>query len=760
MSTIPLGLFCVMLLEAGSPQAPGTAVVHGVVRDARAGSPLAGVTVSVEGQPASMDTDAQGRFVLTVAPGSHAIVATLIGYGITRRTVTVERGQSVQLDLKLAEGAAGYEEHVAVTATASAQHDAGPAAEALHARDLQSLRGVALDDPLRAVQALPSASASDDFFAEFAVRGSTFRHIGTVVDGFPTRHILHTIHGVAEGGSISMLDTDVIGSARLSPGSYPQVYGRRLGAELSMTTRNGGRERRSGRVGLSGTSATLRLEGPLAAGRASYIVSARRSYLDLLLKRIDEDTIAFGFSDVFGKLTFDVSPRQQVQALTVFGSAGFEEQPDGLGVNDEASTGARTWLSGITWRFTPTARWHLTQRVATTGVRFDNRNRENLILDRGRASDLSWRVDALWAPAAALVVEAGTDVQRLRSRLIGRRALNDAPTLSAVSEYDETALAHSGYVQARWRPNQRVVAGPGVRVDRWGLTHTTGTSPWFTTSFALAPGTTIHAGTGLYRQFPDQAHVFGVRAGGRSLRPELAHHTDVTLEQLLDRTVSVRATWWMRRESDVLWTPGAEPRRLGGEWSPARGHARWQNALEGRARGVELAVRRDAATGVTGWIGYAYGRHRYTDRTSGESFWADADQRHALTAYGQLRVTPRASVGAKFRYGSNYPRIGYFRPHTMTDAPMLFGGARPLFVELGETRNEMRLPAYARLDLRADRAFILAPKRLTLFVEVANVLNRRNLRNVPYGVDARGRVSGGTESLLPILPSAGVAIDF
>jgi hypothetical protein len=72
----------------------------------------------------------------------------------------------------------------------------------------------------------------------------------------------------------------------------------------------------------------------------------------------------------------------------------------------------------------------------------------------------------------------------------------------------------------------------------------------------------------------------------------------------------------------------------------------------------------------------------------------------------------------------------------------------------------LRLPAYARLDLRADRAFTWSSRRLTLFVEVANALNRTNLRNVPYSVDRSGRVLGATDSMIPILPSAGFVIEF
>jgi hypothetical protein len=83
-----------------------------------------------------------------------------------------------------------------------------------------------------------------------------------------------------------------------------------------------------------------------------------------------------------------------------------------------------------------------------------------------------------------------------------------------------------------------------------------------------------------------------------------------------------------------------------------------------------------------------------------------------------------------------------------------------LFLGLTDSRNGLRLPAYSRLDVRMDRTFTIANRRLTLFVEVANVLDQTNLRNVPYGVSLNGRVFGPTDPLMPIVPSAGFVIEF
>ena len=164
--------------------------------------------------------------------------------------------------------------------------------------------------------------------------------------------------------------------------------------------------------------------------------------------------------------------------------------------------------------------------------------------------------------------------------------------------------------------------------------------------------------------------------------------------------------------------------------------------------------------GFSGWAGYAYSRLRYTDTLSGERFWADADQRHTLSLYGNYRLSSRASLSTRYRYGSNYPMVGYIgEPSPALGARPVIDG-RPLFFALTRERNTLRLPAYSRLDIRADRAFNWSGRRLVLFVDVANVLNHTNLRNTSYSVDRAGRVFEATESLMPIVPSGGFVIEF
>jgi hypothetical protein len=261
---------------------------------------------------------------------------------------------------------------------------------------------------------------------------------------------------------------------------------------------------------------------------------------------------------------------------------------------------------------------------------------------------------------------------------------------------------------------------------------------------------------GFYRQFPDLDAVHGFNGGGAELKPERALHVDAGLEQMLPRQIRVLFNVYARQERDVLWTPNLEPRLApNGAIVPTDFDDPWTNALRGDAHGVEVVMRRDAADGFSGWAGYAYGHLRYTRTETGEQFWADADQRHTVSLYGNYRLSSRASVSARYRYGSNYPMIGYIGEPSPRSATCRRWTAVRCSTGSPANATRLRLPAYSRFDVRADRAFNWSGRRLVLFVDVANIFNRTNLRNTPYGRRPGRRVFDPTESLLPIVPSGG-----
>jgi hypothetical protein len=80
---------------------------------------------------------------------------------------------------------------------------------------------------------------------------------------------------------------------------------------------------------------------------------------------------------------------------------------------------------------------------------------------------------------------------------------------------------------------------------------------------------------------------------------------------------------------------------------------------------------------------------------------------------------------------------------------------------VSDGRNTLRIPPYARLDVRANRTFAWQHKRMTLFVEVLNALNRTNQRvSIPLIDAGTLRVTHLFETLVPLVPSAGLLLEF
>jgi outer membrane cobalamin receptor len=284
---------------------------------------------------------------------------------------------------------------------------------------------------------------------------------------------------------------------------------------------------------------------------------------------------------------------------------------------------------------------------------------------------------------------------------------------------------------------------PGLRVSGSTLVAETMVSPWVQAGWEFRRGWTMTASTGVSHQVPPPALV--ATAWPVSRQPERARHVDLGVEQRLGESASWRATVFHRREIDVLPEPFVRHLPL---LSIAGESGSWGGLLRGSVSGVELDVQRRSATGLSGWAAYSYGRARHTDRRSGETFWGDADQRHAVSLFGTYRFSTGTGVGTAFRAGAGVPVPGYF-------------ARREGRLYAAERRNAVRLPPYARLDVRADHRLHLFGLRMTAFAEMLNVLNRSNVGLVEGTIDqSSGEALGFTSRLTRRRLMAGLAVDF
>jgi hypothetical protein len=744
-----------------SSAAPQAGHIRGVLLDARSGRPVARVRVAVQNSSISTQSSDDGRFAIDVPAGTITLSISGVGYALTKRDLTVKAGETLEVTIPVSEGTGGYTEEVRVTGELFPRESPGvPTEQSLGSADLQNLKNTLADDPMRAVQTLPGVAASDDYRSEFSVRGSDFRHIGVTLDGVPSPLLVHTVHGVTDAGSLAMINSDILEGVTLQSGSYPQKYGDRTGASIEFRTRDGSRDGFHMRLNASAAAASAIAEGPIGAGsgtgtsksaeppRGSWLISARKSYLDWLVRRIDPDINGtFGFVDTHGKLTYDLSPRNTLQFNFIAGSSRFNERQFAFGPNSLDIGENKALLGNLTLRTTVSPRFLVTQRFYGVSDRFKNYNPDGREIDNGGERDLSYRVETTFTTDHGLLIESGAHLQWLHAN--GRTVTFGGPYLRYPFERDFTGSAsrQAVYGQVRWQPLKNVTITPGARIDRWTLIDKTLASPWVQGEMLLPRNFLVAAGTGIYRQAPELEQVLGPR-GSQRASDERAWHADAGVGQRLG-DYRWQFTVYNRQEDNVLRLVDGEPRVYAGVYEPESYVTPWFNTVNGRSRGFELFLHRRSVNGLSGWIGYSYANTQYTDTLMHESFVGDFDQRHTFNAYASYRLTDRTGVSARFRYGSNTPLTGYYYRQTNG------------LVFLGDERNTTRLPTYSRLDLRADRTFRVGQGRMTLFLEVVNLYNRRNLRAHSAFIDPYTlTVDGATEKLFPIVPSIGMTVEF
>ena len=749
---IPFCLALVVSLPLDLLAQPGTGRVTGTIVEARTGAPLAAVLIKIQSTGQQAFTDAAGRFeIVDVPSGAQTLTISVVGYGLVRRDVTVVTGEAVAVSIPVAEGASTYVEDVAVSGSPFRETEAGVASQTvLGSRELLGLRGMIADDPYRSAHVMPGVAAGDDFRAEFAVRGHGPSHIGISIDGVDSPLLFHTVRGVDDAGSLGLVNSDVLESATLLSGPHPQRMNSHLGSRLDFTTRDGSRERLTARALISASAASTVWEGPLGGNKqASWLVAFRQSYLDWLLQQIDTTTgAAFGYVDGQAKLTADLTPRQTLRASIIAGRAVLRDEDVTPGPNTLDEGSSRQFLANLQWRFTPSARFAVSQQVYAIQADYGNSVIDGRVRDEGTDRDLTWRSVAEWQPAPAHFVEVAAQAQSLNVTRISRFFTPSSATTLLNEDVD--AWSAAGWARYRWTPNARLSISPGVRVERWDLIEQTEASPWLLTEYEVRPGLRARFGAGVQHQAPtiDQAMLV---PGGTPLRAERSATIEGGLERRFGTSWLASGSVYRRRDSDLLRFVDSEV-RLQNNRVVLPQFSNWQNALRGDANGAELKIERRSVSGITGWVSYAWNKYELEDdRGAGqvtERFYADYDQRHTLNTFVAYRWSGRTSLSARWRYGSNFPVRGYITTNAAG-------------YTLSEQRNGLRMPAYSRLDIRADRTFTYRKSRLTLFLEVVNATNRDNVRPSSAGVNIyTRRVFEPTETTFPLLPLAGVLIEF
>jgi outer membrane receptor protein involved in Fe transport len=247
------------------------------------------------------------------------------------------------------------------------------------------------------------------------------------------------------------------------------------------------------------------------------------------------------------------------------------------------------------------------------------------------------------------------------------------------------------------------------------------------------------AGAGVYGQPPgaeDMSPVFGNPRIGSSR----AIHTSAGISAKVRPTLTFEAVGFYKKYYDLVSRSEAQ--------SPAVGQSLTQDGT-GRSYGVQSMLRQEITRGFFGWITYTISRSERRDHADRDWRLFDYDQTHVLGILASYDIGHGFEVGGRFRYTTGMPRTPVVDSF-MVSPPGLY---QPVF----GLQNSSRIPAFYQFDARAEKSFVLRKRKLSVFLDVQNLTNRKNPEEIIYSQDYQQR---STISGLPTLAIGGARLEF
>jgi hypothetical protein len=741
---------------------PPAASIRGKVIDLKSGEPIVKAMVAIRSQHLQTVTSATGEFQIdNVLPGRADLYVSAVGFELLRQTLDIQPGVANDVDLLLGQDALKRTESVRVNAGPFSQvHTEAPVEQSLTNTELKNLASVLFDDPMRSVESLPGVAANNDAYSQFAVRGAGPSEIGVFVDGALLTNPFHDIlDDRGNAFSIGLLQSGFLDTVALLSSNVPAQYGDFTGSVLDIDTREGDSSRTSYRADVSMVAATASAEGPIGTGKkATWLASARKDYVGLLVGR--NDGFGLSFYDTHGTLSYAPDAHNKILLSGIYGETS-------VSLDDSSILGYDQLKDATSSSALVSARWLWSNPVAISRAQFyasiDSANDSDIgqeLLERSNGMETGYREDFTGQLGKHNVFEAGGIY-----RLLNRDYVKNEPWNYSTETFSDTLIQSASFSKSVSQPgaylqdalsfaDKRINMVLGGRWDRFSQNDANVFLPRLSLSIAPLAQTRLTLAAGQYSQFPDLVDLFG-EFGTPNLRPQRSNQASVAVEQFLSERIRVRLEAYDRQESDGIYSAASQFRlaAYGAILFPQLGPV-LANSQRGYSRGLEFIVQRRSDNGLTGWIAYTLGYSRFTDATTGAHFWGDYDQRHTLNVFASYRAGASVNLSANARYGSGFPITGYVGPPTEYEGDWYF--------PLTAAPNQIRMPAYFRLDARVNKAFYRKHSKFTLYAEITNLTDHSNLLYwgfVPDVVQA-GYLEAGRSSLLPITPSVGFNAEF
>jgi hypothetical protein len=772
--------------------------ISGFVKEQGSQEQLPGVNVFIADSPYGTVTNTYGFYSLTIPATDSATVSfSFVGYSKIEKRIALQK--DVTLDVLLA--AVNQLDEVVVSARRQEDYISRSAQMSQIEIPIQQIKKIPAffgeKDVLKVLQLMPGVQKGTEGQTGLYVRGGGPDQNLIILDDAVVYNANHLF------GFFSIFNSDALKSVELTKGGFPARYGGRLSSVLEMNMKEGSKEKLHGEGGIGLISSRLTLEGPVSKGKSSFLISGRRTYIDILAAPLianqqkGEDSQVkpgYYFYDLNAKLNYDLGKRDKVYISGYFGRDKFY-------VTEKSSTS--NTRAGLDWgNATATFRWNhlLNQKLFVNtsliysdfnfGVSSYSKNvtTEGSVSDEfslkydSRIRDLGFKSDFDFYPSTSHSVKFGllaTFHKFVPSALAITGAFIDVPIeRSAVPVH---TLESGLYIEDTWQALETLKMNAGFRVSSFQTKSKNyiRPEPRFSAALRLAKDFSLK---GSYAQMNQYVHLLSNTGLGLPtdlwvpttdrVAPQQSKQVAIGLAKDIDNpALTFTLEGYYKRMNHILnYKEGASFLSITGENA---NQLSWEDnvtAGKGWSYGAEFLVHKKAGR-FSGWIGYtlSWTKWQFPELNFGKVFYPRYDRRHDLSVVGIYEINKKITLSATWIYGtgnaltlplSSYTGVAdnfYNRSVQGVASSKLWRGRQ--VSEYGE-KNSFRAEPYHRMDIAIQ--FHKKKKRheRTWEFGVYNAYNRRNPFFYDIGETKTTEGSVTTTkttlkrySLFPVLPS-------
>ena len=663
------------------------------------------------------------------------------------------------------------------------------------------------NDVMKTIQLLPGVQTGSEGTSGLYVRGGGPDQNLILLDGVPVYNASHLF------GFFSVFNSDAINSTKLVKGGFPARYGGRLSSVIDIKMKEGNMKKFHGQGSIGLIASKISLEGPIIKDKTSFIISARRTYLDILARPFiaanqrrqasknegdanSSNTGGYYFYDFNGKINHKINEKHRLYLSNYMGrDRAFLDAIDSYSNVNDSSYGADTtksqlrWgniISALRWNYMPSNKVFINTTLRYSKydflIAFGSSNTQTTTNPNNTTStvnqnfnysyisnieDWSGKIDVDWMPNPDHLIKLGIgDIYHTFTPGVNQFQLSDSTTaldttFGAVKHY---AHEVSAYIEDDWTVNNSLKGNGGLHYSTFfvGNKQYSSFQPRISFRYLIDSKSSFKMGYAKMGQFLHLLTNSGIGLptdlwvpATEKIKPQFSDQIAAGYARTINDKIEVSLEGYYKTMDNLIeYKDGA---------SFFDSQTDWQDKIHigrGWSYGGELLIEKKMGK-TTGWIGYtlSWTNRQFDSINFGLTYPYRYDRRHDVGIAITHEINNRINIGIVWVYGTgNAVTLGResyssFNSSLVNNINSFNLPNESVVVDHIESRNNYRMPNYHRLDISINIKKEKKWGERTWSFGLYNAYSRQNPFYLQFSRDERGNSQLSQFSLFPIIPS-------